>query len=151
MKKIIITLLCCIVALISCQKNDADSSIVGEWSYIVDHIKDDVCYGFYSDHYVLNKNSTFEYTTGYTKLKSLPIGSGMQYATQKQTYLGTYEFRNGILTLCCEYYLDNDTGQLDLSAKTFTYKILTSPITRTTTSIEVYNNQDQQTEIWERN
>lgn len=152
MKKRFILLFSVLLCALACQKSGTNSSIAGEWYYSVDDIgKDGVRYGFSYDHYILNRNSSFEYRYGYTRLKSRPAGtSGLSYATQSYTYFGTYEFSDGVLTLYCDYHIDDDSGEMNISAKTFTYKILTSPVTSSTTTIEVFNNQEQQTEVWER-
>lgn len=156
-KRLIISLVCVVSALISCQKSDTESSIAGEWYHSVDVERGGLCYGFDSYHYTLNRNSSFEYHTDFTDLSALlgprdvQFGGGPLAIVTNETYIGTYEFKDGILTLCCDYHIDDDSGKMDISAKTFTYKILTSPVTRTTTTIEVYNNQTQEKEVWERN
>lgn len=128
---------------LSCSKNDDVSMLIGEWHYMdykdIDNIE--------WDDYDLQNNTVFK---SHHKGKSWDGDVFHAMGHYDYYYVGTYSFRNGTLSLKAEYEIDGDYGRQRSVSKTLTFKVETSPISASTSTITVYNNQKNRREEWTR-
>lgn len=127
----------------SCSKNDDASVLVGEWHYMDYQDIENIEW----DDYDLQSSTVFK---SHHKGKSWDGDVEHAMGHHDYYYVGTYSFKNGTLTLNAEYEIDGDDGRQRSVSKTLTFKVETSPISASTSTIMVYNNQKNRREEWTR-
>lgn len=128
---------------LSCSKNDDASVLVGEWHYMDYQDIENIEW----DDYDLQSSTVFK---SHHKGKSWDGDVEHAMGHHDYYYVGTYSFKNGTLTLNAEYEIDGDDGRQKTVSKTLTFKVETSPISASTSTITIYNNQKNRREEWTR-